>query len=201
MLGNCQPAQLRLHTNNRPTERSSHAQRCSTSRQVRHKRRKWPDRFALRAAGHVSHVRSFRHDGLIPRTLRRCWTTFIESRCHHVAFLTRISGREVNADPLVVRQFLFQSTRIFWIFREKGNCDFLKGRLESILSRLCVDVENDTPATGNSRKICPKFRSRSREDGGSKLRVARCDSNARRSHARNYFIKLRRCVEPRGLRA
>lgn len=68
MLGNCQPVQLRLHTNNRPTERSSHAQRCSTSRQVRHKRRKWPPiALPYEPPPHVSHVRSFRRDSLILR--------------------------------------------------------------------------------------------------------------------------------------
>jgi len=58
-LGNCQPAQLRLHMNSRLTEPSSHAQRCSISRQVRRNRQKWPDRSSLRAAPTCTFIRFF----------------------------------------------------------------------------------------------------------------------------------------------
>jgi len=55
-LGNCQPVQLRLHMNSRLTEPSSHAQRCSISRQVRHNRQKWTNRSLYEHKHTLSHI-------------------------------------------------------------------------------------------------------------------------------------------------
>lgn len=57
-LGNCQPVQLRLHMNSRLTEPSSHAQRCSISRQVRHNRQKLAQSLVIRAQA-CTFTRSF----------------------------------------------------------------------------------------------------------------------------------------------